>query len=238
MKLSTRILVGSLASLLLATPLLAAAPKMESILDVPHEAFHPSASNPNVFYYIAPKVDLRQYQSVLVAPLVILQQGAGDDWNALVTDSEDSAPSFFQSHLTTALQDKGLRVVTQPGPGVLRLQVAVTHVRQDHPGFSVTDVFPAKMVFNLARYALGKSPYIVKVSTMAELTDSRSGKLLAGGVGMRQDDKSGVQPLSLSDLQTFMAGWSVQVADYMAKFMAAHPESPLSASAPMVTAPK
>lgn len=219
MRLSTRVISAVLLGMLLSVPVTAATSRMESILSLPREAFKVSKSNPNQYYYVKPGADLHQYQSILVAPLVILHQGEGDDWSAMVTDSNGTAPKFFQDQLTLALQKQGFQVVTQPGPGVLRLQVAVTHIRQDHPGFSVTDVLPAKAVFNLARYALGKSPYIVKVSTLAELTDSRSGSLLAGGIGLREEDKSGAEPMTLDDLQSFMVTWSGQVAQYVAKFV-------------------
>jgi len=216
MKLLARIVLGFMACLLLAAQGVAATPKVDSILNVPKEEFKVSSNNPNQFYYIKPGVDLRQYQSVMVAPLVILNQGEGNDWNVLVTDSEN-APKFFQDHLTAALHKQGIQVVSEPGPGVLRLQIAVTHARQDRPGFSATDVFPVKMVFNLARFAVGKSPFVVKLSTTAELSDSVSGDLLAGGLGLREDSKSGEQPMSQDELQAFLARWSDQVALYMAK---------------------
>ena len=121
--------------------------------------------------------------------------------------------------METALRKEKIKVVTEPGPGVARLRVAVTGFQQDKPGLSVTDILPIKAAFNLARFATGTDPYLLKVSTMGQLDDSQDGTLLAGGVNMVEspNSKTKDEPITAESLKKMINDWSAKNARQLAR---------------------
>lgn len=189
----------------------------ELLFNIPKSQFKPLKGYPGQFYYHKPGADLLQYNQIMVAPLVILEQNQHKQWQALVSDENGQAAQLFHQTMTKALQEQGLKVTDQPGPGVVILRVAVTHIEQNPQGFEVSDVLPIKMVFNLARRATGLQKYIVKLSTLGQLDDAQTGQMVAGGFGLRQENKSGAEAVSMRHFQDWLNSWSTDVAVRLAQ---------------------
>lgn len=108
-------------------------------------------------------------------------------------------------HLTYTLKTelgKGVSVVDKAGPGVLRMQPALTAVSVKKEGMSAVDILPVAFLFHAAKSASGSSNYDTKVHLEARITDSVSGDYVAA-VKMDLEGKTidkGAS-LSLSDLQ-------------------------------------
>ena len=108
-------------------------------------------------------------------------------------------------HLTYTLKTKlgdGISVVDKAGPGVLRMQPAITAVTVKKEGMSAVDVLPVAFLFHAAKSASGSSSYDTKVHLEVRITDSVSGDYVAA-VKMDLEGKTidkGAD-LSLADLQ-------------------------------------
>jgi hypothetical protein len=85
-------------------------------------------------------------------------------------------------HLTYTLKSKlgdGVTVVDKAGPGVLRMQPALTSVSVKKEGMSAVDILPVALLFHAAKSASGDSKYDTKVHLEVRLTDSVSGDYVA-----------------------------------------------------------
>ncbi|MEJ8675589.1 DUF3313 domain-containing protein [Chromobacterium amazonense] len=162
----------------------------ENLFTVPLSAFQQSKSNPDQRVYLKPGVDLKAYNTVLLEPLLFMRQAKDGNWELLQSGDENAIAAYFHQRMQAELASAGVAMTQQAAPGVARLRVAVTAVSQDRPGVDAVDLLPIKAVFNLARLATGKEPYLLKIGSMAQLEDAQDGALLAGTVNLRQNKKS------------------------------------------------
>ena len=121
--------------------------------------------NPLLFYW-NPQTDFRLYDKVRIVPVTI--------WRGEDSSLDDVPPQELQ-HLATLLEAKiieavkaeGLRVVHEPGPGVMRIRAALTEARQ------------ADVVLDRISSRVGKA------GIEGEITDSKTGEVLAAMVDRR-----------------------------------------------------
>jgi hypothetical protein len=112
----------------------------------------------------------------------------------------------ISQHFTYSLRQqmgKKITVVDKAGPGVLRMQPAITAVTVKREGLSAKDVLPVHLLFSAASAASGKMDEDVITNIEVRLTDSMSSATLAA-VQMALDGKqlSGkTAQLQLQDLQ-------------------------------------
>jgi hypothetical protein len=109
-------------------------------------------------------------------------------------------------HLTYTLRQKigaKVPVVDKAGPGVLRLQAAITAVTAETEGMTPVDVLPVMLVFSAASSAAGTKAKDVNARVEMRVTDSVSGDYRAAGVmkleGKQLEGKK--DNLQLQDLQ-------------------------------------
>ena len=209
-------------TLALALPAVAApstppATATQNLFTLPLDAFVPNPERPEQRLYRAPGSKLSSYRAVQVEPLLFLHQG-GEGWQLLEADSQNKIARYFRETLVTELGKNGITVTDQAGPGVMRIRIAVTDLQQERPGMGVLDLIPARAVFNLARLAAGREPYLVKVGSMVQLEDAQSGALLGGAVNLRQssDSKSKDEPLTLDALKNLIEDWTKTGAKQLA----------------------
>lgn len=162
----------------------------DNVFSVPLEAWQADADKASLKLYKAEGADLTAYHAVLLEPLYFMRHDASGRWSLLESGEENRIAAHYQAAMRAALARAGVAVAEEPGPGVARLRVAVTGLAQTRPGVDVVDLLPIKAVFNLGRLAAGKEPYLVKLGSMAQLEDARSGRLLAGAVNLRKSDKT------------------------------------------------
>ena len=169
-----------------------AADATETIFSVPPEEFMASKDKDraNFRFYMKPGTDLKAYSSLIIEPLGFTERDSTGAWSLLVSDEKSKIDAHFRKAMGDALRAQHIAVVTEPGPGVARLRVAVTGLQQIKPDFKVTDLIPVRAVFNVVRTAAGTEPYLLEVSTMSQLSDSQSGALLAGGINKLKDSET------------------------------------------------
>ena len=141
--------------------------------------------DPGFRHYTAPDLHPGQYRSFLVEDLSFIVN-TGQDYQALDTARLRELSDYYMKQMTAMLQARQYKVVKTAGPGVARLRVAVVGLAQVAQQFKVTDLVPAKMLFNVARMATDTSPYVLRMSIEGEVLDSKTGKLLGATIDGRE----------------------------------------------------
>jgi hypothetical protein len=97
---------------------------------------------------------------------------------------------YYQNALFASVKE-GYEVVDQPGPGVLRVRVAITDVTPSKPvSNTLSTIVPVGMVVSGATKAVsGDNLGTGEASTEFELLDATTGERLAAAVDRRQGGK-------------------------------------------------
>ncbi|MEO9382691.1 DUF3313 domain-containing protein [Chromobacterium phragmitis] len=197
----------------------------DNLFTVPLDAFQEGKMIPGQQVYLKPGVNLKSYHAVMLEPLLFLRQAENGDWQLLQSGDENAIAAYFHDRLQAELKAAGVEEALRPEPGVARLRVAVTGVSQGRPGVDAMDLLPIKAVFNLARLAAGKEPYLLKIASMAQLEDAQDGSLLAGTVNLRQSEKNKTkeQPMTLELIKPLIDEWCRQSARQLAAHLGKAP---------------
>lgn len=144
----------------------------------------PNPAMEGALYYQHPSIQLRYYNKFIVDPIVV-QLVRKNQTSTIDPTKLAKLTSFFEQELIKALLKKQYQVVTQSGPGVLRVRAAITDIRITSP-------------INLAPQAKLLGLGLGGASMEAELLDSQTGERLAAVV----DSRTGEQ-FSLAGLGEF-----------------------------------
>lgn len=216
--------VNVLSAFVLAMAILPVAHAVEekpSLFTLPLEAFKVNPDNKNQKLYLKPGVELKNYHAVIIEPLVFTHHQPDGEWQIVVIEEQSRIAQYFHHSLAAALLAENIAVVTEPGPGIARLRVAIADIMQEKPGLSVTDFVPIKAIFNIARKAGGVDPYLVKMSTMAQLEDAESHELLAGSVNLvdSKKTKTAKQQVTKEWIKDAIDRWNKDGATLLARRM-------------------
>lgn len=129
--------------------------------------------------YINPTAKWTQYNKIMVAPVSLW----GGDITKVSGSDQQMLVDFFHQQLVQELGKK-LQVVDKPGPGVLKLDVALSDAEAATPGLrSVSMIIPqAHMISNLKYLATGSFPFVGGAQGGAKLSDAQSGEVLGAWV--------------------------------------------------------
>jgi hypothetical protein len=134
--------------------------------------------------YYNPAAQWHTYTKVLIEPVTFW----GDEAGKIEPADQQALGAYFNESLQKALGEK-FEIVTSPGPGVLRLQVAVVDATAATPGLrTVSLVVPqARTLATASSMVTGKQAFAGALELEAKLTDAATGQLLsavvARGVG-------------------------------------------------------
>jgi len=139
--------------------------------------------------YRNPDVDWPRYHQVLLDPVTLWRSGRGslgpvpeEDLLRLVAD--------FENALRARLSDS-YRIVTQPGPGVMRIRLAITDAKATDP---ILDVLTARREASGTHTGGTLAPetrrFLAGASIEGEIRDAQSNALMAAGVDRRIDPQS------------------------------------------------
>lgn len=188
-----------------------------SLQAIPLTAFQQSESNPNQRIYKEPGADLRQYNEVLLDPLQFIRQENGQ-WYLLTANEQNEIGRYYHATFQRELINHGVRIATTPGPGVLRVQAAITNFDLTRPDPKLRDLLPAKIAINVTREVIGKEPYLLRVGSMAQLLDSQSGKLLVRVMDAREspDTTHKESPITAGEMAKMIDQWAAGRAKQLA----------------------
>lgn len=193
-----------------ALSLSAQAAAMETLSALPQQAFQVSTEHPDRLVYLKPGIDLGAYQAVMIEPLTMLGKQQGD-WTLLVAEARSSEAQRYHQALTSALEQHGVQVASQPGPGVMRLRLALAIGDTPHPDLAMQNTI------NLEHIADGVDHYMAQISAVGQLEDSQSGALLAGGVDLKNQQALNNSAQTAEPLSHTLSVWTEDSAARLAE---------------------
>ena len=140
--------------------------------------------------YVRPDTDWVSYGKVLLDPVTLWR---GDESKREGTPAHDAQKmvNYFHAVIKQDLQEQGIEMVTVPGPGTLRVQVAITKLNESHVAMDlISSVVPVALVASgLEKVITGKPSFVGDAAIELKVTDALSGELLAAGVDRRVGGK-------------------------------------------------
>ena len=132
--------------------------------------------------YVNPAAKWSQYNKILIDPVTYW----GGDSTKLSASDQQMLVNYFSQQLKEKLGEK-FQIVNQPGPGVMKIDVALTDADAATPVLrSISMIVPqAHMLANLKYLATGSMPFVGAAQAEAKITDSTSGQILAMAVDKR-----------------------------------------------------
>ncbi len=142
------------------------------------------------WFYINPRADFSTFDKVLIDPVTIWAKAKSGPTGVSQEDLQRLADSLYGAVYKELSADYA--VVQQPGPGVLRIRVAITQAKGSIVVLDlVSTVVPPAVAASTVKYlATGTGLFVGKAAVEAEILDSLSGSRLAAVVDERAGGKS------------------------------------------------
>jgi len=132
----------------------------------------------SVYRYKNPNVNMSQYNAVIIEPVVIYQTADADAaGNGLTPEVLFKVRQQITQNIRADVA-KRAKVVTEPGPGVANVSIAITGAQTLTDGFKPTDLIPVRAVLTVASKATGLDEKNAMLVIEAKVNDSQSGELI------------------------------------------------------------
>src|SRR5262249_7563506 len=127
----------------------------------------PGGPGQALYRYVNPSANWSQYSAIIVDPVTFWDSSD----SSVSTDDQQALCSYFQNQLKQDLA-KSFSVVAQPGPGVMRLQAALTNASAATPVLRTASVVipQARLLNRLQSFATGKFAFVGSARAEAKLT--------------------------------------------------------------------
>jgi len=173
----------------------------------------PGQEGQALWVYVDPSAKFSAYNAILLDPIAVYSS-AEDSALAKVPLSEmQGLVNYFDATIREHLAGD-YKFVTKPGPGVMRLRIAISEAKGAKVVLStVSAVTPVGLALNgLKKGVTGASTGVGKTGVEMELLDSQSGKRLAAAI----DERVGTKTSSFGEWQS-----AKEAFDYWAAKLAA-----------------
>lgn len=139
--------------------------------------------------YINPNVKFSGYSKVIIDP-VSLKASEDSDMAKISAEDRQAIANYFYAVLNENLSKK-YTIVTQPGPGTMKLRVALSDMAGSKVVLdTLSSIVPFGIAFNvIAKVATGNNLAVGSATGEMELLDSATGKRLAAAVDGRSGAK-------------------------------------------------
>jgi hypothetical protein len=126
--------------------------------------------------YFNPAAQWRQYSKIIIEPVTFW----GDETSKVPPSDQQALTTYFNGALEKEFGQK-FPLVATPGPGVMKLQVAITDAEAATPGLrTVSLIVPqARLLSTVGSLATGKQVFAGSLQAEAKLRDAATGQLLA-----------------------------------------------------------
>jgi len=172
----------------------------------------PGGKDQALYRYINPATNWSQYNAIMIDPVTF--------WDAQDSSVSPQDQEFLCDYFYNKLREdlgKYFQIVDQPGPGVMRLQVALTNAEAATPVLrTVSVVVPqARLLSRVKQLATGTFSFVGGARAEAKLTDSVTGQILAEAL----DNRVGGNSLQTAatwqwgDTERVMDKWCSTTAD-------------------------
>jgi hypothetical protein len=162
--------------------------------------------------YVNPDAAWSQYKKILIEPVTFW----GSDTTQISAADQQMLVDYCQQVLREELGKK-FQLVDQVGPGVMRLQAALTDAAAATPGMrTISMVVPQARTLNTLKYAAtGTYAFVGGAEGEMKLTDAATGQLLAAAMDKRIGGGSleTAAQWQWGDAENAMKAWATQLAE-------------------------
>lgn len=169
--------------------------------------------------YWNPDADFTAYDKVIIDPVTV--------WLGTESNLKDVAPPERQQladsfHAAMAQElGKDFEIVTAPGPGTMRVRIALTDARSSNPTLDTISTYipQVRLLQTAATMGSDTAGFVGEASAEGEVIDAQTGKLLASGV----DRRAGTKALgdstfsSWGDAEKAFEAWAKQFSNNLKK---------------------
>ena len=140
-----------------------------------------------LYRYVNPKMDVKKYNKVIVDPVIVRKDGELDQQER---QNYQTLANNAYVYLTQELQ-KDYQLVQTPGPGTMRVQMAIIDADKSKPvRNTLSTVMPIGMGISAVKYAAtGKQSGVGEITTEMKITDAGTGELLGAALDRRVGGK-------------------------------------------------
>ena len=141
-------------------------------------------------YYVKPGINLSQYNQIMFDRVLVMLSDSAE-YKAVDPALLKELTDYYQMALLDAVRG-GYQIVDQPGPGVLRVRVAITGLQPSKPvANTFSTILPIGWAVSGATKAVSDENLGTgEASTEFEMLDALTGERLAAAVDRRQGGKS------------------------------------------------
>ncbi|HEB27371.1 MAG TPA: DUF3313 domain-containing protein [Porticoccus sp.] len=150
--------------------------------------------------WISDEVSSGGYNKVMFDKTVVYPQ-------SISTLFLEDVAAIFDHALRKSFTD-GVEVVTQPGPGVLRIKPAITGLTSETEGVKTYEFIPVAAIYNGFKAAMGWRSKVTQVFLEVDVIDSVSGKSVAAGVRKGTNEQLTQEEVRLSDVRPIVQEWA------------------------------
>ncbi|MBU1275265.1 MAG: DUF3313 domain-containing protein [Proteobacteria bacterium] len=188
--------------------------KASSFLGSAIHKLKPGGADGASLIYLNPKAEWASYDKMLLDP-VTFWRDSGETGEELSQQDKQMLADYFYAVIAKAMSTQ-VTLVSAPGPGVMRVQVAVTKADPSIVALDVVStVLPQAIAMSAVKTALtGKPAFVGEACIAVKVTDSVSRKLLGAWVADRVGGKdlSAAQFDSWGDVEQAMRFWAAKAA--------------------------
>lgn len=147
-----------------------------------YAALRPVPGGSGVMCWRRPDADLKQYDKILIERIHVMLK-AGTEGNGVDPTDLKTLVDYFHNALVKAVRAQ-MQIVDQPGPGVLRMRIALTdlvptRVDESVLGTAVPYGFVAEAASGVATgRPAGSTPYLGETGIEVQFRDGASGQIL------------------------------------------------------------
>ncbi|HTP66687.1 MAG TPA: DUF3313 domain-containing protein [Geobacteraceae bacterium] len=141
-----------------------------------------------LYRYVKPGVDVKQYDKVLIDPVLVMKDGELD---ASERENYQALANNAFVYLKEALE-KDYKVVQAPEAGTFRVQMAIIDADSSKPvRNTLSTLSPIGIGLNIVKYsATGKQSGVGEITMEMKVTDAVSGDLLGAALDRRVGGKT------------------------------------------------
>tara|TARA_R110000868_G_scaffold380784_4_gene647012 strand:- start:10212 stop:10874 length:663 start_codon:yes stop_codon:yes gene_type:complete len=173
----------------------------------------PSADGTEIYTYKSPSFKRSDYHAVIVMPVTLYQSATKKG----VTEKQiTAARTDIQDHITQIV-NKQMPTAKKPGPGVARLNVAITGAMVENESLKIRNLIPISAAITIASRATGVNKKNAVLVVELKFTDSVSGKLLRETVSVINGEKFRMKSNTATEFTALANQWVKQALQYSSK---------------------
>lgn len=147
-----------------------------------YSKLHPGEPGEPLLFYRNPTANWRDYDKAMIDPVTVWR-GEDSELGEIPPRDLQRLTRLLRVKAIEAVRAEGMQVVDQPGPGVMRIRLALTEAEQaSRTMHTVTSVVPLP---SISKMATGTRAFVGVAGIEGEVSDSVTGEVLMAGVDRR-----------------------------------------------------